>query len=118
MVRCWEKIKAYLGITQSPGSAHILSELVAQSLRLQAVFFVTQLVGALILAFNFRHFTSGIVPGVWFLAVAASLIPWNRYRRCFFADAERQAHLRFWIRRWMWLTLMTGVLWGAGASGL
>lgn len=118
MVRCWEKIKAYLGITQSPGSAHILSELVAQSLRLQAVFFVTQLVGALILAFNFRHFTSGIVPGVWFLAVAASLIPWNRYRRCFFADAERQAHLRFWIRRWMWLTLMTGVLWGAGAIGL
>ena len=87
MVRCWEKIKAYLGITQSPGSAHILSELVAQSLRLQAVFFVTQLVGAMILAFNFRHFTSGIVPGFWFLAVAASLIPWNRYRRCFFADA-------------------------------
>ena len=118
LTRFWERIKTYLGLSQTTGSAHILTELVAQSLGLQAVFFVTQIAGALILAFSFRRFTNGVVPVAWFVIVVLSLIPWVQFRRGFFADEERQARLRHWIRRWMWLSLMTGVIWGAGGIGL
>ena len=118
LARCWENLKTLLGFAQAPGSAHILSELVSQSLRLQPVFFVTQIVGALLLVLNFRHYTSGIVPGVWLCFVVASLVPWNRYRCAFLADEERLGRLRGWIRRWMLLTLMTGLVWGVGAIAL
>ena len=56
---------------------------------------------------------------LWALAVLAAIGTWGLFHRRFISDAERGAHIREWLQRWMMHTLAIGVVWGfAGAAFL
>ena len=100
-------------------TSRVLVEQINTSLRLQPVSIACQAIGAAALVARFWDEVNRPLLILWALAVLAAIGTWGLFHRRFISDAERGAHIREWLQRWMMHTLAIGVVWGfAGAAFL
>ena len=111
-MKFFDRIKhALLGSAQTL-SAHVLVEQITLSLRLHPVSIVGQFIGGLAICAQFWHALNRPLLVCWMLALLVSIWIWEMYRRRFVADADREANIRQWLRKWMINTILTGLVWG------
>ena len=113
------KIKRLFGFSGVRSSSHILVEQIFQSLRLQPVSYVSQIIGMVTILVHFWHAVNRPLLIVWASIVVVSISAWINFRRKFASDGNRETNVRKWLSTWMWLSVATGVVWGfAGAAFL
>ncbi len=109
---------ALLGGTKNL-SSHVLVEQLTLSLRLHPVSLVGQFIGGIAICARFWHGIEHALLICWLLVLLSSMWCWGMYRRRFAQDAEREANIRSWLRKWMIYTVFTGAVWGfAGVAFL
>ena len=104
---------------QQRPTARILSEQIHVSLRLLPVSLAGQIIGALGIAARFWPLVNHVMLVSWLVALTITVWLWARLRRRFLADTRREAHIREWLRQWMFQSVATGIVWGfAGVAFL
>ena len=93
-------------------TARILAEQIHVSLRLLPVSLAGQAIGAVALLARFWPLVNHTMMVCWLVVLVATIWMWEKLRRRFLADAEREAHIREWLRRWMIQSVATGAVWG------
>ena len=100
-------------------TSRVLVEQINTSLRLQPVSIACQVIGMAAIVARFWDAASHALLIIWALCVLAAVWTWGLFHRRFMADAQRGAHIREWLHRWMMHTVTIGVVWGfAGAAFL
>ncbi len=113
------RVRAFFFASGLKSTSRVLVEQINTSLRLQPVSIACQAIGAAALVARFWDEVNRPLLILWALAVLAAIGTWGLFHRRFIADAERGAHIREWLQRWMMHTLAIGVVWGfAGAAFL
>ncbi|MBQ9240137.1 MAG: hybrid sensor histidine kinase/response regulator [Duodenibacillus sp.] len=118
MRKLWKTVKEYFGFHPVKLSGPVLAEQFALSLRLQPTSAASQLIGAAAIAIYFWHGLSQELLVGWVISVAVTIYLWISFGRRFRADQSRASHMRDWIRRWMFNTSLTGIVWGFAGSAL
>ncbi len=115
----WRRLCDFIYGRDLRRTSRVLVEQINTSLKLQPVSIACQVIGMAALAARFWDVVNRPLVIVWALAVLAAVWTWGLFHRRFLADAEREAHVRQWLRRWMMHTLAIGAVWGfAGAAFL
>lgn len=113
------RVRAFFFASGLKSTSRVLVEQINTSLRLQPVSIACQAIGAAALVARFWDEVNRPLLVLWALAVLAAIGTWGLFHRRFISDAERGAHIREWLQRWMMHTLAIGVVWGfAGAAFL
>lgn len=113
------RVRAFFFASGLKSTSRVLVEQINTSLRLQPVSIACQAIGAAALVARFWDEVNRPLLILWALAVLAAIGTWGLFHRRFISDAERGAHIREWLQRWMMHTLAIGVVWGfAGAAFL
>ncbi len=113
------RVRAFFFASGLKSTSRVLVEQINTSLRLQPVSIACQAIGAAALVARFWDEVNRPLLILWALAVLAAIGTWGLFHRRFISDAERGAHIRDWLQRWMMHTLAIGVVWGfAGAAFL
>lgn len=113
------RVHAFFFASGLKSTSRVLVEQINTSLRLQPVSIACQAIGAAALVVRFWDEVNRPLLILWALAVLAAIGTWGLFHRRFISDAERGAHIREWLQRWMMHTLAIGVVWGfAGAAFL
>lgn len=115
-MRLAPSIKRLFGWSPVRYASRVLVAQIGQSLRLQTVSLVSQALGILVVVFYFyRTLSHELVIG-W--AVAAVLALWGavHFRRRFRSDCNREKHVRRWLRAWMLVAVVSGLVWGFAGS--
>lgn len=113
------RVRAFFFASGLKSTSRVLVEQINTSLRLQPVSIACQAIGAAALVARFWDEVNRPLLILWALAVLAAIGTWGLFHRRFILDAERGAHIREWLQRWMMHTLAIGVVWGfAGAAFL
>lgn len=113
------RVRAFFFASGLKSTSRVLVEQINTSLRLQPVSIACQAIGAAALVARFWDEVNRPLLILWTLAVLAAIGTWGLFHRRFISDAERGAHIREWLQRWMMHTLAIGVVWGfAGAAFL
>lgn len=109
-------IKRLVGWTPVRYASRVLVAQISQSLRLQAVSLFSQALGVFTLVSYFRATLNADLVFGW--AVAALLAIWAgvAFRRRFRNDCFRERHVRRWLRVWMLLAVVSGLVWGFAGS--
>ena len=118
MRKLWKTVKEYFGFHPVKLSGSVLSEQFALALRLQPTSAASQLIGAAAIVMYFWQNISRPLLLGWALAVAITIYLWISFARRFRADQASASHMRAWIRRWMFNSSLTGIVWGFAASAL
>ncbi len=118
MRKLWKTVKEYFGFHPVKQSGSVLAEQFALSLRLQPTSSVSQLLGAGALSLYFWYSLPPAVLLAWVASVGVTIYLWISFGRRFRADPNRSANMRDWIRRWMFCSTLTGLVWGSAASAL
>lgn len=100
------------GDAQQRPSARILSEQIHVSLRLLPVSLIGQSIGALGLFARFWPLVNHTLMVCWMVLLSVTIWFWAQLRRKFLADAQREAHIREWLKQWMIQSVATGIVWG------
>ncbi len=112
-------IKRLLGFSPVRYASRVLVAQISQSLRLQAVSLVSQTLGVLTVVLYFRATAGEALLYSW--AIVSLLAIWAGaiFRRQFRGDTARERHVRRWLRAWMAVTVLSGLVWGfAGVAFL
>lgn len=113
------RVRAFFFASGLKSTSRVLVEQINTSLRLQPVSIACQAIGAAALVARFWDEVNRPLLVLWALAVLVAIGTWGLFHRRFISDAERGAHIREWLQRWMMHTLAIGVVWGfAGAAFL
>ena len=113
------RVRAFFFASGLKSTSRVLVEQINTSLRLQPVSIACQAIGAAALVARFWDEVNRPLLILWALAVLAAIGTWGLFHRRFISDAERGAHIREWLQRWMMHTLAIGVVWGfAGVAFL
>ncbi len=112
-------IKRLFGWTPVRYASRVLVAQISQSLRLQAVSLASQTLGVITLIAYFRHSIHTNLLYSW--AIVSILAIWSAavFRRSFRGDRFRERHVRVWLRVWMAVAIVSGLVWGfAGVAFL
>ena len=115
-MRLVPSIKRLFGWSPVRYASRVLVAQIGQSLRLQTVSLVSQALGISVVVFYFYGTLSHELVIGW--SVAALLALWGavHFRRRFRSDCNREKHVRRWLRAWMLVAVVSGLVWGFAGS--
>ncbi len=112
-------IKRLFGWTPVRYASRVLVAQISQSLRLQAVSLASQTLGVIAIVAYFRQSIHANMLYSW--AIISIFAIWSAavFRRSFRGDRYREKRVRVWLRIWMAVAIVSGLVWGfAGTAFL
>ncbi len=105
-------IKRLFGWTPVRYASRVLVAQISQSLRLQAVSLASQTLGVISIVAYFRESIHANLLYSW--AIISVFAIWSAavFRRSFRGDRFREKHVRVWLRIWMAVAIVSGLVWG------
>ena len=116
----WRFLRAFfMTSTVHHITAGTLAKLILSSLKLFPVALTAQFTGmASLTAVYWQSGVSEVFLTVWFCCGLIQIWLSLRYVRLFWRDANREANIRKWIRRWTALAVSAGIIWGVAGPTL
>ena len=97
-------------------ASRVLVAQIGQSLRLQPVSLISQALGIMAVLFYFHATQSRELVFGWTAAALLALWGAVHFRRRFRSDCDREKHVRRWLRAWMLVAVVSGLVWGFAGS--
>ena len=91
--------------------SRLLVRLILSSLKLQPVALAVEVTGACVTAMFLWPVLNPIFLVFWLMLVAVHLYGAVDFNRRFWADRYRHARIHFWMRAWMVLAIVAGIIW-------
>lgn len=92
-------------------NSRVLVRQILSSLKLQPVALAVELAGACVIAMFLWPVVNPFLLIFWLLLVAVHFYGAVDFNRRFWADRYRHARIHFWIRAWMVLAVVGGIIW-------
>ena len=92
-------------------NSRVLVRQILSSMKLQPVALAAELAGACVIAMFLWPVVSPFLLIFWLLLVAVHFYGAVDFNRRFWADRYRHARIHFWIRAWMVLAVVGGIIW-------
>ena len=91
--------------------SRLLVRLILSSLKLQPVALAVEVTGACVTAMFLWPVLNPVFLIFWLMLVAVHLYGAVDFNRRFWADRYRHARIHFWMRAWMVLAIVAGIIW-------
>lgn len=96
--------------------SRVLVRQIQSSLKLQPIALIAESTGAATLAFTFWHEINHWYLFAWLFVIVIHLYGAIDFSRRFWADRYRHARVHLWVRAWMILATLSGVIWAVAGS--